>query len=187
MVESQIQRWEQFPELTVNRKYKPTVRRYKHEKYAKRFIVPRVQAGGGSISIRGCFSAMGTGCSYIYMNRINQIQYLDELENAFLPSIQLLVTNTQRYIYQQDNAPCHEAKSIAKWFEENKVEVSAWPGRSPDLNPIEQIWNINDEKLVKEPFHSMIELERAIFKFWNDIRYECPNLYCSHRIDARAN
>ncbi len=37
------------------------------------------------------------------------------------------------FIFQQDLAPAHTAKS---WFNDHGVIVLDWPANSPDLNPI---------------------------------------------------
>ena len=52
-----------------------------------------------------------------------------------------------------------------------------WPARSPDLNPIEHIWNIIDQKLVDQRLGNMAELELAIAKKWNAMDPSiCANL-----------
>ncbi len=50
---------------------------------------------------------------------------------------------------QQDNAPCHKAQSISDWFLEhdNEFTLLKWPWRSPDLNPIEHLWDVVEREI----------------------------------------
>ncbi|KAK3552217.1 hypothetical protein QTP86_005984 [Hemibagrus guttatus] len=50
---------------------------------------------------------------------------------------------------QQDNASCHKAKMVQEWFDEHKnhFEVLAWPPNSPDLNPIQHLWDVLNKQV----------------------------------------
>ncbi len=51
--------------------------------------------------------------------------------------------------FQQDNAPCHKAQIISDWFLEhdNEFTLLKWPPQSPDLNPIEQLWDVVEREI----------------------------------------
>ena len=163
----------------INRKTKPTIRRFSHEKYEERFVQKRVQGGGGSIGVWGCINGTGTGCCHTYTGRLNAAEYIEVLENALKPSIELL-TNDENFMFQQDNAPCHTANVVKAWFDENSIEVLSWPARSPDLSPIEHIWSYLDRKLCEKQPRTLAELEVALVELWNDV----PASMCENLIES---
>ena len=59
--------------------------------------------------------------------------------------------------------------SIMSWFERKGITVSPWPSQSPDLNPIEHLWEIMKKRLEKRPCKNMDELREAIFETWESI------------------
>ena len=46
----------------------------------------------------------------------------------------------------QDNGPCHKAKTMSSFLEEEGVAAMKWPPQSPDINPLENVWKIIGEK-----------------------------------------
>src|SRR5205823_4973710 len=72
---------------------------------------------------------------------------------------------------QQDNAPCHRAKSVEKFIEECGLKTTAWPARSAHTSPIERIWSVVKYRLSKldQKPSSLEELKHRIREIWDSI------------------
>ena len=105
---------------------------------------------------------------------MNSERHIGVLNDNLLDIMELHKCKT----FQQDSAPCHKAKVVMKWFEEKGVEVLKWPGKSPDLNPNENLWTIIKKKVSQTNPSSLEELKAAIKSVWSsDIdKNLCKNL-----------
>ena len=58
-----------------------------------------------------------------------------------LPLIRHEMDLKPHLILMQDNAPCHKAARTMREFDRLRINYMIWPALSPDLNPIESLWN----------------------------------------------
>jgi len=111
---------------------------------------------------------MESGFITLFNGRLNAESYIDILGENLLPSIDLL-RDSSVAIFQQDNAPCHTAKKVKGWFEENKVDVMPWSANSPDLNCIENLWSWLDRQLAEVQISNLEQLKAEITKNLNNV------------------
>ena len=71
-------------------------------------------------------------------------------------------------IFQDDNAPPHPAARVTHFINDSGVRQLPWPSRSPDLNPIEHVWDHIARKIrsKSEMANSLQQLEEWVNEAW---------------------
>ncbi|GBO40335.1 hypothetical protein AVEN_258057-1 [Araneus ventricosus] len=74
-----------------------------------------------------------------------------------------------------DKAPCHKARIVLEWFEEDTCEFHLM-SNSPDLNPMEHIWDVLERQLRAEtlPCPNISNLRDSFLDIWHNL---CPVMY----------
>ncbi|KAI2666726.1 Transposable element Tcb1 transposase [Labeo rohita] len=139
-----------------------------------------------SVMVWGAMSAAGVGPLCFIKGRVNAASYQEILEHFMFPSAEKLYGDKD-FIFQHDLAPAHSAKTTGKWFTDHGITVLNWPANSPDLNPIENLWDIVKRKLRDARPNTLNELKAAIEASWASITpQQCHRLIASmpRRIEA---
>ena len=124
------------------------------------------------IMVWGCFSYYGLGKLIVLPKNqmVNQNTYLDLLSEHLDDCFTLCRIPRTTGSFMQDGASCHTANMIKQWFEWVGIDyIKDWPGNSPDLNPIENLWSIMKARLKDRDTSSVPKLEAAVKDIWNDI------------------
>ncbi|KAG0727397.1 Transposable element Tcb2 transposase [Chionoecetes opilio] len=77
----------------------------------------------------------------------------------------------QSEVFMHDGAPAHTAKLIKEWFEFCGVDyIKDWPGNSPDLDPIENLWAIIKRRLRGRDTSSVPKLVHHFPEIWDSFQ-----------------
>ncbi|GFV89719.1 DDE_3 domain-containing protein [Trichonephila clavipes] len=72
-----------------------------------------------------------------------------------------------------DNARPHRARIVEEYLEDHGLERMEWPARSPDLNPIEHLWDYLGREVaaLNPPPRSLHELKQGLLCVWSSLPY----------------
>ncbi|GFS59941.1 transposable element Tcb1 transposase [Trichonephila clavipes] len=113
------------------------------------------------------------------VGNLNSTRYINEvLQPQAIPFLQGL----PGAVFQQVNARPHVAKTVKSYLDSQQVQHLHWPAYSPDMSPIEHVWDIVGRRLARDlrPVASTDELWLRIQTIWNTLpQADIQNLFNS--------
>lgn len=137
----------------------------------------------GAACVRGVtslrFVTGSTGIKKKYHNKRGKLldgvghkEFIDVLKDTIIPEGKKLF-NGVPFSILMDRAPAHtpvEVEAVLK--DEGITCIQGWPGHSPDLNWIENLWGIMENQLKGRSFRSLQAWKLAVEQEWRSIPKE---------------
>ena len=125
------------------------VTRERGERFRDDCIAKTVTAGGGSVHIWAGIWHDGRSEIQVLQGNVTGNSYINVLQHFLNNNIN---DKPENWILQDDNAPPHRAQVVNRFKQEAGIRSIPWPARSPDLNPIEHVWDYLKRRLNAGPF-----------------------------------
>ena len=103
-------------------------------------VLNKRQMGGGGVMVWGMIFAKGNIWLEWLKGRQTSESYKQLLDEKARPRIRREMGN--HFILQQDNCSIHVSKLMKEWMVKVNMTTLEWPARSPDLNLIENVWEM---------------------------------------------
>lgn len=110
------------------------------------------QQGGGGVQIYGMLVPGPFLFVFILNQRSDSADFISFMKNYVHPII--MATTDGDYLLQQDNATIHVSGKTSTWMQSVGIPTMKWPARSPDLNIIENVWNMIQRKVYADGQYS---------------------------------
>lgn len=137
------------------------------ERFSDATTVPRVAHGGGGVMVWAGICHGDRTQLLIIDGNLNAVRYRDEI----LRPIVLPFIRRHNATFQHDNARPHVARVCMQFLEAENIPVLQWPAYSPDMSPIEHVWDVLDRRIRRRvPGPATVpELRLALVEEWENI------------------
>lgn len=125
--------------------------------------------GGGSLMVWAGISAEGKTDLIILRGGVTAQVYIDQVLRPVVVPYAAAVGDG--FFLMQDNATPHTAAITTEFLETEGIETLDWPAKSPDLNPLEHLWDSMKRKVNKsiKPDTTLEGLRRILIRKWQGI------------------
>lgn len=114
--------------------------RRSNEEYDPTCLITRAPGRGPGWMFWACFFGSKKGSCLFWekdWGTINKQSYCERI----VPLVHGWMMMSSSLLFVQDNAPGHAAQYTRDELQERSIHTIFWPPFSPDLNPIEKVWN----------------------------------------------
>ena len=143
-------------------------RRWVWRRVGERFDAANVMQhdryGGGSVMIWAGICHDGKTQLVTIAGNLTAARYCAEV---VMPVVVPFVRQHNIHLFQQDNARPHVARHTQAVFQQNNINLLDWPSKSPDLSPIEHLWDDLDRRVRER--NDVNDLQRALREEWTRI------------------
>ncbi|GFV56632.1 transposable element Tc1 transposase [Trichonephila clavipes] len=115
---------------------------------------------------------MINGCTHLHVvanGTMTGQRYIDEV---LLPHVRLFrVAVGDKFVFMVDNATCYRTLAVQNCLDSEGIQRLVWPARSPDLNPIENVWDALERQVAGRncPPTNKNTLIRALTEEWDKL------------------
>lgn len=135
-----------------------------NSRYLEQFVQPTNMSGRRSLCFWGAISYEGPWSPLVVIKEnFNARRYIRLLSAYVTPKLQ------GDLIFMHDNSPVHTAQIVGEYITKKNYVVLEWPPKSPDINPIENVWALMARNWPDMPDRTNEALIAECTDRWNEL------------------
>ena len=141
--------------------------RRRGELFADACVFERDRYGGGSVMVLGGISHGVKSPLIVVPGNLTAVSYRDEI----LRPVAVPLVQQHQMTFQHDNARLRVARVCQDFLANNNIVPLDWPPYSPDLSPIEHLWDELDRRVRRRRNtpNTLGQLRTALLEEWENI------------------
>ncbi|GFU18005.1 transposable element Tcb2 transposase [Trichonephila clavipes] len=115
---------------------------------------------------------MINGCTRLHVVANGTMTCQRYIDEVLLPHVRLFRGAVgDKFVFMDDNATCHRTLAAQDCLDSEGIQRLVWPARSPDLNPIENVWDALGRQVAGRnyPPTNKNTLIRALTEEWDKL------------------
>ena len=130
----------------------------------------------------GSFSWAGMGPLVVLDGNVTGESYKSLIETHVYPTVLAMFDDDlENYYFQNDNAPPYRSAVALNMIQMLGIRHIQWPALSPDLNPVEDIWNYIKRRIyrlliARQQHPTRALLQQIIVEEWDRLSHH-PEIY----------
>lgn len=118
----------------------------------------------------GWVSSRGATPLCIFTGNLTKERYVDILNGYLLETANVLYGDG--WVFQHDNDPKHKAHYTKTLMRDQNIDMLDWASYSPDLNPIQNIWGLLKDNIIKKGIRSLAVAQEEVVQFWGTLSHD---------------
>lgn len=148
-------------------------RRRAENRYSDNLVNTTEPFGGGGVLVWGGICFGGRSDLVIIHGNLNSDRYVRDILEPHVLAFAGAI-DPERFVLVDDNARPHRAHCVDNFLEDHGIERMIWPAKSPDMNPIENVWGLLKRRISRliRPEDTIQDLENVLVREWDDLPQE---------------
>lgn len=163
--------------FSTNEQGRVSLWRFENTRYEEPNILQTQQSGRLTLGFWGWMSSSGPGELIEIPTRMNAVNYKEILKDVLMPTAKT-VFGDEVITLIQDNSSVHNSRIVQTWInEQDDLELIKLPPKSPDMNPIENLWGVMVQNWNPTDVRNIQNLKQYVFQLWDYYRGQnfCEN------------